>query len=57
LKLDHNIMIGNAGIEVLAESLRKNKTLQMLSLAYCGMTGPAAEALFPMLIYQGSVCE
>lgn len=51
LKLDYNPEIGDAGIAVLAENLCKNKTLTMLSLAYCGITEIGADALFEVLIY------
>ena len=37
LKLDHNL-IGDVGIKKLAEGLALNKTLQVLSLTYCGIT-------------------
>ena len=57
LKLDYNPEIGNIGVAILAESLRKNKVLSMVSLAYCGITAEGARALFEVLIYQGSQCE
>jgi Ran GTPase-activating protein (RanGAP) involved in mRNA processing and transport len=57
LKLDYNSEIGNAGVAILAESLRKNKVLSMVSLAYCGITAEGAQSLFEVLIYQGSQFE
>ena len=57
LKLDYNPEIGDSGIAILAECLRKNKVLTMVSLAYCGITALGAESLFTVLIYQCSQIE
>lgn len=51
LKLDYNQEIGDTGVAILAEHFRKNKTLTMISLAYCGITEVGAESLFEVLIY------
>ena len=55
LKLDYNNGIGNAGIKILAENLCKNKSLLILSLAYCGITGAeGGRILMEIMIYQQS---
>lgn len=56
LKLDHN-PFGSEGMAYLAEGLRQNKNINMLSLTYCNIDEEGANSLFEILIFQGSVLE
>lgn len=45
LRLDFNPTIGDEGVRELARGLRTNRTLQQLTLSYCGITAAGAPAL------------
>ena len=53
LKLDHNAF-GTAGLSLLAENLRTNNQLILLSLSYCNLDEKSAELFFEILLYQNS---
>ena len=50
LKLDHNLF-GSAGVNALAEGLKINEQLKVLSLCYCDIDEKGARALFEILIF------
>jgi hypothetical protein len=52
LLLDHNA-IGDAGVTALAEGLRGNRALTLLSLAYCQI-GPAGGAVLGAVVLPSS---
>lgn len=56
LKLDHN-PIGSEGMKRLGEGLRRNNTVQNLSLQYCDIDEGGARAIFEILIFQASSLE
>lgn len=56
LKLDHNLF-GNAGLEQLAEGLAMNRTLESLSLCYCGIDNDGAVYIQQILAYYETKLE
>ena len=56
LKLDHNLF-GSAGVNALAEGLKINEQLKVLSLCYCDIDEKGARALFEILIFQKGKLE
>jgi len=55
LVLDCNERISDAGVEVLADSLRYNRSLRQLSLNHCGLTHLALTGLLPALYYNNTI--
>ena len=53
LKLDHN-PIGSDGVIALAEGLKANENLKILSLAYCDIDQRGGRPLLEILIFQKS---
>ena len=56
LKLDHN-HFGSRGVDCLAEGLKTNENIKVLSLSYCGIDSKGARSLFEMLIFSKSQME
>jgi len=55
LVLDCNELIGDEGVEVLADSLRYNRSLRHLSFNRCGLTQLALASLLPALYHNSTV--
>ena len=53
IKLDHN-PLGSEGVNILAQALGRNSTVELLSLSYCEIGADGAQGLFEILIYQSS---
>jgi len=55
LMLDYNDQIDDAGVEVLADSLRYNRSLRHLSFHHCGLTPLALTHLLPALYHNNTI--
>lgn len=57
LNLDHNTMLGSAGLKALANGLCTNNVIKRLSLAYCGIDENAGRPVKNILLTLGSQLE
>jgi len=55
LVLDANELIGDAGVQVVADSVRYNRSLRQLSFAECGLTGLAVTHVIDALRYNNTL--